>query len=102
MPSESKGVVVTDISPSSPVAETGLRRGDVIQEVNHQPVKNVAEFEQAMKKAGKDSLLWLIGAAIHCSLPRSGCGNVPAGQGHKKPVPVGAGLGRLLYFKETR
>jgi len=29
----------------------------VIQEVNHQPVKNVAEFEQAMKKAGKDSLL---------------------------------------------
>jgi serine protease Do len=57
LPSESKGVVVTDISPSSPVAETGLRRGDVIQEVNHQPVKNVAEFEQAMKKAGKDSLL---------------------------------------------
>jgi serine protease Do len=57
LPSESKGVVVNDISPSSPVAETGLRRGDVIQEVNHQPVKNVAEFEHAMKKAGKDSLL---------------------------------------------
>jgi len=57
LPSESKGVVVTDVSPSSPVAETGLRRGDVIQEVNHQPVKNVSEFEQAMKKGGKDSLL---------------------------------------------
>jgi serine protease Do len=57
LPAESKGVVVTDISPSSPVAETGLRKGDVIQEVNHQPVQNVAEFDRAMKKAGKDSLL---------------------------------------------
>ncbi len=57
LPAESKGVVVTAISPSSPVAETGLRKGDVIQEVNHQPVQNVAEFDRAMKKAGKDSLL---------------------------------------------
>lgn len=57
LPTGSKGVVVTDVSPSSPVAETGLRRGDVIQEVNHQPVRNVAEFEKAMKNGGKDSLL---------------------------------------------
>jgi len=26
----------------------------VIQEVNHRPVRNVAEFEQAMHKAGKE------------------------------------------------
>jgi serine protease Do len=51
------GVVVTEISPSSSQASSGLRRGDVIQEVNHQPVKNVAQLEEAVKKAGKNPLL---------------------------------------------
>jgi S1-C subfamily serine protease len=37
-----------------------LRNGDVIQEVNHQPVHNVAEFEQAMRKAGKEEALLLV------------------------------------------
>jgi serine protease Do len=52
-----KGVVVTDISPSSPEADSGLRRGDVIQEVNHQPVRNVSELNEAIHKAGKNPLL---------------------------------------------
>ena len=51
------GVVVTEISPSSPLAESGLQRGDVIQEVNHRAVKSVSEFEQAMQKAGSNPLL---------------------------------------------
>jgi serine protease Do len=55
-----KGVVVTDIDPSSPKADSGLRKGDVIQEVNHQPVRNVAEFEQAMHKAEKEEALLLV------------------------------------------
>jgi len=53
LPESTKGVVVTGIDPSSPKAESGLQRGDVIQEVNHQPVHNVAEFEQAMRKSAK-------------------------------------------------
>jgi serine protease Do len=61
LPESIKGVVVTGIDPSSPKAESGLRKGDVIQEVNHQPVRNVAEFEQAMRTAGKgDSALLLV------------------------------------------
>ena len=48
---------MTDIDPSSPVADSGLRQGDVIQEVNHQPVSNVADFDQAVRKAGKEPLL---------------------------------------------
>jgi len=51
------GVVVTDINPSSSLASAGLRRGDVIQEVNHQPVKNVSQFQEAVRKAGKNPLL---------------------------------------------
>ena len=57
LPESTKGVVVTGIDPSSPKAESGLQKGDVIQEVNHQPVHSVAEFEQAMRKAGGSALL---------------------------------------------
>ena len=46
LPESTKGVVVTGVDPSSPTADSGLRKGDVIQEVNHAPVKNAAEFER--------------------------------------------------------
>ena len=51
------GVVVTDVDPSSPLASAGLRQGDVIQEVNHQPVRNVTQFQEAIRKAGDAPLL---------------------------------------------
>ena len=35
LPEATKGVVVTGVDPSSPAADSGLRKGDVIQEVNH-------------------------------------------------------------------
>jgi len=57
LPPNATGVVVKDVSPSSPYADSGLRRGDVIQEVNRQPVKDVADFEKAMRKGGKEPLL---------------------------------------------
>jgi len=57
LPASTSGVVVTEISPSSPLAASGLRTGDVIQEVNHQPVKNVAQLEEAVRKAGPNPLL---------------------------------------------
>jgi serine protease Do len=57
LPAATSGVVVTDVDPSSQLASAGLRRGDVIQEVNHQPVKNVAQFEEAVRKAGSNPLL---------------------------------------------
>jgi serine protease Do len=57
LPSSSAGVVVTDVDPSSKVADSGLRKGDLIQEVNHEPVKNVSEFQGALKNGGSDPLL---------------------------------------------
>src|SRR6516165_10768722 len=57
IPPATRGVVVSGIDPSSKMADSGLRRGDVIQEVNHQPVKNVSEFQSAIKKSGSDPLL---------------------------------------------
>jgi len=57
LPSSVAGVVVIDIDPASKVADSVLRKGDVIQEVNHQPVKNVSEFQSAVKKASDKPLL---------------------------------------------
>jgi serine protease Do len=54
-----KGVVVTNVDPSSEAAEAGLRRGDVIQEVNRQPIKNTSDFERAMRSS-KDKHLLLV------------------------------------------
>ncbi|MGB8458686.1 MAG: DegQ family serine endoprotease [Candidatus Acidiferrum sp.] len=57
IPATTKGVVVTNIDPASQMANSGLQKGDVIQEVNHQPVNNVSEFESAVRKAGDNPLL---------------------------------------------
>jgi serine protease Do len=57
LPASATGVVVTGISPSSPAADSGLRKGDVIQEVNRQPVRNTADFERAMRNSKEESLL---------------------------------------------
>jgi serine protease Do len=57
IPASTKGVVVTDIDPASKMADSGLQRGDVIQEVNHQPISNVSEFQHAMHKSGSEPLL---------------------------------------------
>ena len=59
VPANTQGVVVTDINPSSPVADSGLQPGDVIQQVNKQPVKNTADFDRAMR-ASKDETLLLV------------------------------------------
>ncbi|MGO9012415.1 MAG: DegQ family serine endoprotease [Bryobacteraceae bacterium] len=51
------GVVVTAVDPSSQAAVNGLRRGDVIVEVNRKPVRNSAEYEQALKHSTSETLL---------------------------------------------
>ncbi len=55
-----KGVVVTDIAPDSPAADAGLRRDDVIQEVNREPVESVAEYRRAIRRAGNQSVVLLV------------------------------------------
>jgi serine protease Do len=57
LPASTTGVVVSGVDPSSKMADAGLRRGDVIQEVNHERVKSVSEFQNALKKGGDDPLL---------------------------------------------
>ena len=51
-----KGVVVSDVKPGSFADDVGLGRGDVILEVNKQPVNNEADFSriQGTLKSGQD------------------------------------------------
>jgi serine protease Do len=50
---------VSNVDPSSKAADSGLKRGDVIQEVNHKPVRTTSDFESAMRTA-KDATLLLV------------------------------------------
>lgn len=55
-----KGVVVTAVPEDSPAADAGLQTGDVIEQVNRQPVNAVADYERLIRQAGKQSLVLLV------------------------------------------
>jgi serine protease Do len=50
LPKEVQGAVISDIDADSPAAKSGLREGDVIQEVNKQPVKSSKDLLAISKK----------------------------------------------------
>jgi serine protease Do len=60
LPSNTTGVVITSVDPSSLAAGAGLNRGDVIQEVNHKPVRNVTQYNEAISAAGDQGVLLLV------------------------------------------
>jgi serine protease Do len=57
LPGSVSGVLVTNVSANSPLYDQAVRPGNIITEVNGQPVKNVAEFERAVSAARSKSYL---------------------------------------------
>jgi serine protease Do len=51
------GVVVTQVQPDSPAADAGVQQGDVVEEVNRQPVKSANDFRSALEQTSKSVLL---------------------------------------------
>jgi serine protease Do len=58
---EPKGVVVTAVEVGSPAEVAGVQPGDVIEEVNRQPITSVEDFNRAIGNVkNKDPLLLLV------------------------------------------
>ncbi|MBI5893900.1 MAG: DegQ family serine endoprotease [Deltaproteobacteria bacterium] len=58
---ETDGVLVVQVKPDSPAGKAGIKRGDIIKEVNRLEITNLKDYKDAMKKAGKDkTVLFLI------------------------------------------
>ncbi len=58
-----KGVLVTEVDPNGPAAEKGVRPGDLIVEINQEPVRNaddVAARIKAARDGGKKTVLLML------------------------------------------
>lgn len=60
LPANEQGLVVSRIDPDGSAAEAGLRQGDLIQEVNRRPVRNLTEFTAAVQQSGSRPALLLV------------------------------------------
>jgi len=60
LPADTKGVVLMEVAPGSAAADAGLKRGDVILEVNRKPIATVEQFAQSVSHAGKQPVMLFI------------------------------------------
>ena len=47
---DEKGVIVTNVQKGSPASKAGLRKGDLIEEIQHKPVTSIDELYQTILK----------------------------------------------------
>jgi S1-C subfamily serine protease len=55
-----QGVVVGEVDPTGPAADAGISQGDVIEQVNRQPVRSATDVATALQRAGSRPVLMLI------------------------------------------
>jgi serine protease Do len=52
IPANVHGAIITQVDPGSASAEAGLKEGDVIEEINHQPVRNAEDADRLTANKG--------------------------------------------------
>ncbi len=58
---DTKGVLVSDVIPGNSAAESGIRRGDVIAEMNRAPINNMQDYQRLLGSLQKGaSILFLV------------------------------------------
>jgi Do/DeqQ family serine protease len=60
LPEGTTGLIVTDVDANGAAGEEGITRGDVILEVNRQPVESLEDMQTALEKSGDRPILLLV------------------------------------------
>ena len=60
LPNGARGVLVQQVNPGSRAADAGIQQGDLIVEVNRQPVQTVDELRSAMRRTPNRPTLLLV------------------------------------------
>ena len=58
--SGTQGLLVMAVDPAGPAADAGIRDGDVIEQINQQPVRSVADVRAALQRSGSNPVLLLV------------------------------------------
>jgi serine protease Do len=74
LPEHTTGALVVAVSAAGRAADAGVRPGDVIREVNRQPVRSATEFQRSVEQAGTGNLVLLVeraGSSTYVAIGRS-------------------------------
>jgi len=55
-----KGVVISGINKGSPASDAGLQRGDLIQEIEHEPIENLSDYKRIMKGSSSKKQILIV------------------------------------------
>ena len=86
------GVVINGLEPNGAAAQAGLRQGDVLLQVNSQPITSASQFEQLLAKLDRKRTLCCWSSAVE-RLPTCRSGPSKAsGSGVRLLLKAGAAL----------
>ena len=57
LPQDTRGVIVSRVEPMSPAFDASIERGDVLLEINRQPVQLVDDYQRAIARASPGDVL---------------------------------------------